>query len=119
MKEYKQSTFFFTLKVLLWLLLACPTLGLTLILLIVDWLKFETDLLVVGEKGVTIKTGVFAKQENQIRYSKINSVAVTKKWWINIGDIIIFAGNDVAGIRFKNVDDPFAVKAAIDAKTNE
>lgn len=118
MKEYKQSTFFFTIKMVILLILACPTFGLTFIWMIYAWLKFETDLLTLNENEVTIKTGVLSKQVNAIKYSKINSVVVTKKWWINIGDIIIFAGNDIAGIRFSNIDNPFQVKAAIDAKIN-
>lgn len=118
MKEYKQSTFFFTLKMLALLILACPTFGLTFLWMIYEWLKFETDLLVIGEQGITIKKGILSKQTNEVKYSKINNIVVTKKWWINIGDLIIFAGNDVAGLKFSNIDDPFTVKAAIDAKIN-
>lgn len=116
MKEYKQSTFFFIIKMIALLILACPTLGLTFIWMIYEWLKFETDLLVVGEAGVIIKKGILSKQVNEIKYTRINNIIYTKKWWINIGDLIIFTGNDIGGIKFSNVDDPATVKAAIDEK---
>lgn len=70
--------------------------------------------MVLGKDSVIIKTGILSKHTSEIRYTKINSVSVSKKWWIDVGDIVIFAGNDLTGIGFSGLDNPFQVKAEID-----
>lgn len=114
MKEFKKSQRTFIGMMILGVILLCPTFGLWSIVMVIQWVNYQSNSLVLTKDGVVIKTGVFAKQINEIKYSKINSISVSKKWWANIGDIVIFAGNDVTGIAFKDVDNPFEVKGEID-----
>ena len=50
---------------------------------------------------------------------RLNSISVKKYWYADVGDIIIFAGNDTSGIGFKGVDKPFEVKRGLDRIIDE
>lgn len=114
MKEFRKSARTFRGMMILGVILLCPTLGLWSFIMLAQWMEYKNNALILAKDGVIIKSGVFSKHINEIKYNKINSISVHKKWYANIGDIIIFAGNDITGIAFKGVDNPFAVKNEID-----
>lgn len=117
MKTYRQSQKKFIIEMVLYLILACPTLGLMLIPMIVRILSYQNNTLVLDETGVTINTGTFNKNSHNIRYSKINSVTVNQTFLDssnNCGTLTIFSGNDVSGIQFKDIDSPQKVKKELD-----
>jgi len=118
MKEFKTSARTFRGLMILGVILLCPTFGLWGFVMLAQWLEYKNNALILAKDGVIIKTGILSKHINEIKYSKINSISVHKKWYGDMGDIIIFAGNDITGLAFKNVDSPFEVKDAIDDMMN-
>ena len=92
-----------------WFLIGLPFLVLTL------WRYFGKEL-VLGETGVVIRSGVIIVQETEVKYSKVNSISITRGMIPNVGTIILLTGNDVVGVSFGPVDNPEILKQEIDAR---
>lgn len=120
MKTYRTSRTMFMLAMTVDLLLLCPTFGIWIIFMIRHILTYMNQSLIIGQQGLVLKTGILRVQTHDIRYSKINSITVSKGMMgrmFGYGTITIFTGNDVSGIKFKNVDNPDQIKREIDSKS--
>lgn len=118
MKVYKQSKVNFILYMIIDVILLCPTLGLWVFVLMYHIMQYNSNTLTLGEQSIIMRTGIFNSQLHEIRYSKINSVIVSRSFLGSVygyGNITIFSGNDISGLLFKDIDSPEKVKKEIDA----
>jgi len=100
------------------ILLLCPTAGIWGIVLIMHYLNYKNNQIIIGPKSVVLRKGTINVRTHEIRYSKINSITVAKSIF-TLGTITIFSGNDVSGLQFSRLDDPHEVKRDIDNKIEE
>lgn len=120
MKTYKQSTTMFVIAILIDLLLCCVFIG--FFLLPIHILAYLNQSIIIGPKSVVLRTGILNIKTHDIRYSKINSIIVNRGILGRIfgyGTIVIFTGNDVAGLAFKDIDNPEEVKRELDNMIEE
>jgi len=105
----------FVITILFDLILGCAIIGFFLIPIHI--LSHMNQSLIIGTKSLVLKTGILSTHTHEIRYSKINSITVNRGILgslLGFGTITIFAGNDVSGLKFKNLDSPDKVKREID-----
>lgn len=115
MKTYKQSTKVFVLKLIVDAFFCLILIG--FITFIYHVLEYLNQSITIGPKSVVLKKGILNIKTLDIRYNKINSINVDRGLLgriLGYGTILIFTGNDVSGIAFKNVDEPEMLKMEID-----
>lgn len=88
---------------------------------IVHLLRMISEELVLDSKNVRLKIGILSSHEVDIPLNRINSLAVRQGLVgkiLNYGSLIIYTGNDVSGIVFKQLSDPSGVKQLIQSRMN-
>jgi len=96
-----------------------PLFGIGLILMIAALIQYRVKSLTVEDSKVVLKDGFLTVRTTEIPYAKINGVQLEQSLdakWMDYGTIIIVVGNDVAGIKFSQVERPHQLKNALDAK---
>jgi uncharacterized membrane protein YdbT with pleckstrin-like domain len=86
-----------------------------------DILSYKRNRLILSDKTVRIEQGVLSLNTRDIPYAKIQSVSVNQSVFgqmASYGHIVITSGNDLAPILFKYVDNPQAIRQAIQDKAN-
>ena len=86
--------------------------------MLIHFLNYKNSQIIIGPKSVVLRKGTINVHTHEIRYSKINSITVSKGIF-TLGTITIFSGNDVSGLQFNRLDDPHEVKREIDNKIEE
>ena len=89
---------------------------------IVHLLRMMSEELVLDSKNVRLKIGILSSHEIDVPLNRINSIAVRQgimAKMLNYGSLIIYTGNDVSGIVFKQLNDPSGVKALIQSRMTE
>ena len=82
-------------------------------------LNYFFESLTLDDNHVKLKTGIISNHEIVIPYNKINTVSVKQGilgMILNYGNLIIFTGNDVSGIVFKDIDKPVQLRDIIQQK---
>lgn len=72
-------------------------------------IKYFSQLIELDAYTLTMKKGIFNIDIIEVPYDKVNSVSVKQTFLgriFNYGDVIIYTGNDVAGLEFKMIDKP-------------
>jgi uncharacterized membrane protein YdbT with pleckstrin-like domain len=72
----------------------------------------------VGDNSVEFKKGWLNTTHRQIPYDKINSVDVKiglMGRFLGYGDVRVFTGNDVEGIKFQGIENPHELRRQIEA----
>ena len=93
------------------LLLAC---GLGIVTRLIHFISWKTNKLVLKAKSISVTRGALRVQTIDIPYSKINSVSVSRGFFL--GSITIMTGNDVNGIVFSGIDNAQQIKNAIEQR---
>jgi uncharacterized membrane protein YdbT with pleckstrin-like domain len=101
----------------LWIVLAIPTFGITLLLALWEWLKLRSIEHGVTNKRVTLKAGIFSRHSEEMKLSSIETVEIRQGI---IGRIFGFGtlnvtGRGISDLVFKNIDDPLDVKRKIES----
>lgn len=99
----------------LWALLI-PVFGVGLLAIAYLVLVYKREYITITDDAVLLNTGLLTTNELEIPFKRINNVSIRKGPLSSIlgyGNIVIFTGNDVAGISFKDVDNPAEVKKQI------
>ncbi len=81
-----------------------------------NYFKYTCVEMVVTDKRVVYKSGIFASTTNELRLEKIEGVSVNRSFtgaMIGYGDIL-FSGVGAATVVFPNVADPMTIKTAVD-----
>ena len=104
----------------LWLVLAIPTLGLTLILALYEYLKLKHLEQGVTNKRVILKRGIISRNTDEMKLRSIETVEIEQ----GIGGRVFgygtvkITGRGISDVTFKGIDDPMQVKRAIESVSN-
>lgn len=113
-QAYKQSIAYLSIKLLVDILLMTVLIGFfTFIKHLYDYIC--TSITLTGN-GVILKRGLVTSNVTEIPYTKINSITIKQGilgQFLNYGDVIILAGNDLVGIPFKGISSPEEIKRQI------
>jgi uncharacterized membrane protein YdbT with pleckstrin-like domain len=108
---------FSKVPMILWLVLAIPTLGLTLLLALWEWLKLRSIELGVTNKRVILKTGIIGRKSEEMKISSIETVEIIQGVigrLFGFGDVRI-TGRGVSELVFRKINDPMDVKRKIES----
>jgi uncharacterized membrane protein YdbT with pleckstrin-like domain len=102
---------------IIWIILAIPTLGIILILAIWEWLKLRSIEQGVTNKRVILKKGSISRKTLEMKISSIETVEIIQGV---IGRMFGFGtvkvtGRGISDLLFKNIDDPMDVKRKIES----
>lgn len=105
------------LRLYLWLVLAIPSLGITLFLALWEWLKLRNIEQGVTNKRVIYKSGVIRRVSDEMKISSIETVEIMQGVWgrlLGYGNVKV-TGRGVSDLVFRNIADPMDVKRRIES----
>lgn len=108
------------IPVWLWLLLAIPTIGITLPVALYAYLRLKYQEQGVTNKRVILKKGIIGRQTEEMKLKSIETVEIDQGVFgrmLGFGTVRI-TGRGVSDFLFKGIDDPMAVKRAIESVGN-
>jgi uncharacterized membrane protein YdbT with pleckstrin-like domain len=101
----------------IWIILAIPTLGITLILALWEWLKLRSIEQGVTNKRVILKRGIISRKTEEMKITSIETVEIIQGVMGRIfgyGDIKV-TGRGISDLLFKKINDPMDVKRKIES----
>ncbi|HYR41458.1 MAG TPA: PH domain-containing protein [Terriglobia bacterium] len=104
----------------LWIVLAIPTVGITLILALFEFLRLRSIEQGVTNKRVIYKKGIISRKSEEMKLNSIETVEIDQGIAGRIfgfGDVTV-TGRGLSNVVFKSVDDPMAVKRQIESVSN-
>ena len=108
---------FARIPMVIWIILAIPTLGITLILAIWEWLKLRSIEQGVTNKRVIFKRGIISRKTEEMKISSIETVEIIQGVMGRIfgyGTVKV-TGRGISDLLFKNINDPMDVKRKIES----
>lgn len=102
---------------IIWIILAIPTLGITLILAIWEWLKLRSIEQGVTNKRVILKKGIIGRKSEEMKIASIETVEIIQGVlgrMFGFGTVRV-TGRGISDLIFKNIDDPMDVKKKIES----
>lgn len=107
---------FSKIPMIIWIILAIPTLGITLLLAIWEWFRLRSIEQGVTNKRVILKKGIISRKSEEMKITSIETVEIIQGV---IGRIFGFGtvkvtGRGISDLVFKNIDDPMDVKKKIE-----
>jgi uncharacterized membrane protein YdbT with pleckstrin-like domain len=108
---------FSKVPMVIWIVLALPTFGLTLIPAIWEWLKLRSIEQGVTNKRVILKKGIIGRRSEEMKITSIETVEIIQGV---LGRLFGFGtvkvtGRGISDLLFKNIDDPMDVKRKIES----
>ena len=104
----------------LWIVLAIPTVGITLIVALYEFLRLRSIEQGVTNKRVIYKKGIVSRKSEEMKLNSIETVEIDQGIAGRIfgfGDVTV-TGRGLSNVVFKSVDDPMAVKRKIESVSN-
>ena len=101
----------------LWIVLAVPTLGLTLPIAIYEWLRLRCLEFGVTNKRVIFKKGIISRRTEEMKLGSIETVEIDQSVLgrlLGFG-IVKVTGKGLSDVVFERIDDPMAVKRQIES----
>ena len=111
---------FARVPMIIWIILAIPTLGITLLLALYEYLKLRSIEQGVTNKRVILKTGFISRHTEEMKLNSIETVEIRQGVMgrmFGFGTIEV-TGRGLSDVIFKGVDDPMAVKRRIESVSN-
>jgi len=108
------------IPVWLWVLLAIPTIGITLLVALYAYLRLKYQEQGVTNKRVVLKKGIVSRQTEEMKLRSIETIEIDQGVlgrMLGFGTVKI-TGRGVSDILFKGIDDPMAVKRMIESVGN-
>lgn len=108
------------LPMALWLLLGLLTFGLTWLIALYEYLKLRYLEQGVTNKRVIVKRGIVSRNTDEMKLNSIETVEINQGVLGRIfgfGDIKV-TGRGISDVVFRSIDDPMAVKRAIESVSN-
>jgi uncharacterized membrane protein YdbT with pleckstrin-like domain len=102
---------------IIWIVLAIPTVGITLILAFWEWLRLRNIEQGVTNKRVILKKGIVSRTSEEMKLTSIETVEIIQGIWGRIfgfGSVKV-TGRGTSDVVFKNIDDPMDVKRKIES----
>lgn len=115
-----QLHWFARVPMIIWLILAIPTLGITLLLALYEYLKLRSIEQGVTNKRVILKTGFISRHTEEMKLNSIETVEIRQGIMGRIfgfGTIEV-TGRGISDVIFKGVDAPMLVKRRIESVSN-
>lgn len=116
-KELFKLHWFSKIPMIAWAILAIPTLGITLLLVIWEWLKLRSIEQGITNKRVILKKGIISRKSEEMKITSIETVEIIQGVFGRIfgfGTIRV-TGRGISDLIFKNIDDPMDVKRKIES----
>jgi uncharacterized membrane protein YdbT with pleckstrin-like domain len=104
----------------IWIILGIPTLGLTWIIAIYEFLKLKFLEQGVTNKRVILKRGIISRKTEEMKLSSIETVEIDQGIFGRIfgfGTVKI-TGRGISDFVFRGIDDPMSVKRQIESVSN-
>lgn len=108
---------FAKIPMVIWIILAFITLGITLIFAIWEWLKLRSLEQGVTNKRAIRKTGIISRRTDEMKISSIETVEMDQSIFGRIfgfGSVKI-TGQGISDIVFSKIDNPLDVKKSIES----
>lgn len=99
-----------------WILLAPITLGITLLVAIYEYLRLKYMEQGVTNKRVILKRGIISRRTDEMKMASIETVEIDQGVFgrmFGFGNVRV-TGRGISDLVFKRIDDPMAVKRAIE-----
>lgn len=116
-KELFKLHWFSKIPMFIWFILAIPTLGITLILALLEWLKLRNIEQGVTNKRVILKRGIISRKSEEMKITSIETVEIIQGVlgrMFGFGTIRV-TGRGISDLMFINIDDPMDVKKKIES----
>jgi uncharacterized membrane protein YdbT with pleckstrin-like domain len=104
----------------MWIILGIPTLGLTWLIAIYDFLRLRAIEQGVTNKRVILKKGIISRKTEEMKLTSIETVEIDQGVFGRIfgfGTVKI-TGRGISDFVFKGIDDPMSVKRQIESVSN-
>lgn len=108
------------LPMILWLLLGLLSFGLTWLIALYEYLKLRFLEQGVTNKRVIVKRGIISRRTEEMKLKSIETVEISQGVvgrLFGLGDIKV-TGKGLSDVVFRGIDDPMAVKRAIESVSN-
>ena len=105
------------IPMIVWIVLAIPTFGVTLFLALWEWLKLRSTELGVTNRRLIIKKGIISRNTEEMKLSSVETVEIIQGVpgrILGYGNVKI-TGRGISDLLFRNVDDPMEVKRRIES----
>jgi uncharacterized membrane protein YdbT with pleckstrin-like domain len=104
----------------IWLVLAIPTIGITLILALYEYLKLKHLEQGVTTKRVILKRGLISRRTEEMKLQSIETVEIDQGIIGRMFDFgtVKITGRGISDVIFKGIDDPMHVKRQIESVSN-
>lgn len=116
-RELFKLHWFSKVPMVIWIILAIPTLGITLPLAIWQWLKLRSIEQGVTNKRVILKMGIISRKSEEMKISSVETVEIIQGVigrMFGYGTVKV-TGRGISDLTFKNIDDPMNVKRKIES----
>lgn len=103
-------------RLIVYLLLAIPTLGIALLAALYEWLRLRSIELGVTNRRVVRKTGIVSRQTEELRLASIETIDLHQTTWgrvFGFGDIVL-TGRGESSMIFARLAQPLEAKRAIE-----
>lgn len=100
----------------IWLILGIPTIGLTWLIALYEFLRLRSIEQGVTNKRVILKRGIISRKTEEMKVTSIETVEIDQGLWgrlFGFGTVKI-TGRGISDVVFKGVDDPMSVKRQIE-----
>jgi uncharacterized membrane protein YdbT with pleckstrin-like domain len=115
--EIYKLHWFSKVSLVVWIVLVVPTVGLTLILAIYEWLRLRSIEQGTTNKRVILKTGIISRKTEEMRIGSIETVEIDQSIFGRIfgfGSVKV-SGRGISDIVFTKIDNPIEVKKSIES----
>jgi uncharacterized membrane protein YdbT with pleckstrin-like domain len=111
---------FSRLPMVLWIILALPTLGLTLILAVYEYVRLRCIEQGLTNKRVVFKKGIISRSTEEMKLKSVETVEIEQSVLgrlFGYGDVKV-TGRGISDVVFRSIADPILVKKQIESVSN-
>jgi len=104
-------------RLIVYLLLAIPTLGLALLAAIYEWIRLRSIEMGVTNRRVVRKTGILSRATEELRLASIETIDLRQSVWgrlLGFGDVVL-TGRGESSMIFSRLAQPLDAKRAIES----
>ena len=115
--EIYKLHWFSKIPMVIWIILAIPTFGLTLIIAIYEWLRLRSLEQGTTNKRVILKSGIISRKTEEMRIGSIETVEIEQSIFGRIfgfGSVKV-TGRGISDVVFSKIDNPMEVKKSIES----
>jgi uncharacterized membrane protein YdbT with pleckstrin-like domain len=104
-------------RLIVFLLLAIPTLGIALLAALYEWLRLRSIEQGVTNRRVVRKTGIVSRETEELRLASIETIDLRQSVWgrmLGFGDVVL-TGRGESAMIFARLASPLEAKRAIES----